>query len=89
MQVMDESVLSEQAMLTTVDNPYDPFTQFDEWYVWDITHGYNSCGLLARLAITSDNLSDADNRLAINMAIDDIVKYDPMKKFRKAVVKTS
>lgn len=89
MQVMDESLLNEEAMLTTVDNPYNPFSQWDEWYVWDIVHGYNSCGLLARVARTSDFLSDADNRLAINLAIDEIIKYDPTKMFRKAVVKAS
>lgn len=60
-------------MLTTVDNPYDPFTQFDEWYVWDQNAGYCTPGLLARIAFSSDEISDADQLLAIQQAIDEIV----------------
>ena len=60
-------------MLTTFDNPYDPFTQWDEWYAWDMTAGYNTPGLLDRVAFVSDDLSDADIHLAIQDAIDEIV----------------
>jgi len=34
---------SEACMLTTFDNPYDPFTQFDKWLLFDMEKGYNSC----------------------------------------------
>ena len=37
-------------MLTTIDNPYDPFTQWDDWYKFDMVKGYDTCGYLARLA---------------------------------------
>lgn len=63
-----------QFMLTTTDNPYDPFTQFREWYVWDEGHGYHSTGLLARVVKMSDEISDADQDLAISQGIDEIVK---------------
>lgn len=61
-------------MLTTVDNPYDPFTQFDEWYAWDQTAGYCTPGLLARMSYVSDEISEADQYLAVQDAIDEIVK---------------
>jgi hypothetical protein len=61
-------------MLTTVDNPFDPFTQFDEWYVWDQGAGYCTPGLLARLAFTSDEISEVDQDLAVQQAIDEIVQ---------------
>lgn len=59
--------------LSTVDNPYNPFTQFEEWYGWDEAHGYHTCALLGRIVRTSDSLSDADNSNAIESAIDEIV----------------
>lgn len=59
--------------LTTIDNPYNPFTQFIDWFMFDVTKGYNSCGYLARLAKTSDQLSDRENDEEIERAIDDIV----------------
>ena len=31
-----------QCMLTTFDNPYNPFDDFTKWWLWDVTHGYNS-----------------------------------------------
>lgn len=61
-------------MLTTVDNPYDPFTQWDEWYMWDLNAGYHTPGLLARLSFVSHEISEADQYLAIQQAIDEIVK---------------
>ena len=70
-------------MLTTVDNPFDPFTQFDEWFAWDRQAGYNSPSLLARIVNSSDELSDSDQVLAINDAIDEIVKENVSGMFKK------
>ena len=40
-------------MLTTVDNPFDPIKQFDQWFLFDVEKGYNSSAYLARIARTS------------------------------------
>lgn len=61
-------------MLSTTDNPYDPFTQWDEWLQWDTRAGYHTPGLLARVALTSNELSEADQYVVIQNAIDEIVK---------------
>ena len=76
-------------MLTTIDNPYDPFTQYDEWYEYDTTHGYNTCAYLARIAKTSDELSDEDYELEVNNAIDEIVKLNVLGIYKKAFRKES
>lgn len=75
-------------MLTTVDNPFDPFTQFDEWLNYDHLLGYNSPQLLARIAKLSDELSESDEALAIQQAIDEIVNENVSGMFRK-VTRTS
>ena len=69
--------------ITTVDNPFDPFTQFDAWYRFDMDKGYNSCGLLARIARTSDAMSDKENEIEIERAIDEIVHYDFENIYKK------
>jgi len=63
-------------MVTTVDNPYNPFTEWDEWYAFDASKGYHTPGLLDRIAITSDELSDADQTLAIQQAVREIAQED-------------
>lgn len=45
-------------LLTTEDNPFNPFTQWIEWYSEDIRLGYDTCGLVARLSSTSDSFDD-------------------------------
>ena len=62
-----------ESMLTTVDNPFDPFTDFKAWFSFDIAAGYHSLSLLARVIVTSNELSDADQRLANELAIDEII----------------
>lgn len=63
----------EEAMLTTIDNPYNPFTQYDEWYAYDRYLGHYTPEYLARVAIVSDGLSPLDQELAIDDAIAEIV----------------
>lgn len=72
-------------MLTTVDNPYNPFTEWREWYAWDEQAGYHTSGLLARVVRTSDELSDADQEAAIEDAIEEIVRENPLGVHRKVV----
>lgn len=76
-----------KTMLTTVDNPYDPFEQFDDWYRYDNDHGYCSCQYLARIARLSDSLTEVERDEEIERAIDDIIKHDffnVYKKFKEA-----
>lgn len=70
-------------MLTTIDNPFNPFTHYDEWYAWDASAGYHTPSFLARVVITSDQLSDADQSLAIEEAIDEIVKENVLGIYQK------
>ena len=71
------------SMLTTVDNPFNPFTQFDEWYAFDVEKGYHTCSYLARIVKTSNELSEEDESLAIEEAIDEIIKENVLGIYRK------
>ena len=64
--------------LTTIDNPYNPFTQLESWFLYDVEKGYNTCGYLARITDTlPDELEDdPDNIIKTNKAIDEIIKND-------------
>lgn len=72
------NTIPREARLTTVDNPYDPFKEFSEWYMFDMTQGYNSCAYLDRIAKTSRNLTEAENLIEIEDAIDEIVSINPL-----------
>lgn len=73
-------------MLTTIDNPFDPSTDFDRWYQYDVEKGYYTCGYLARICKTSDSLSEADQVKAIDEAIDEIVKMNINGLYTKVLV---
>ena len=73
----------QESMLTTVDNEFDPFTQYDAWYAYDERVGHHSTSLLARIVKTSDELSETDQSIAIEDAIDEIVRENVSGMHRK------
>lgn len=75
--------MENEYMLTTFDNPYDPFEDFTSWLLFDNEKGYNTCNYLARIAKTSDELSDQENNKEIERAIDEIIYYDPFNMYKK------
>lgn len=81
--------MERTCMITTFDNPFDPFEQFNSWFLYDVEKGYNTCAYLGRIAKTSEQFSEEENDLEIERAIDEIIKYDfrnIYKKVRKKAV---
>ena len=76
-------------MLTTFDNPYDPFDEFEKWFLFDCEKGYNSCAYLARIAKTSDQFTDEENDAEIERAIDEIIALDFMNIYKKVEQKAA
>lgn len=71
------------ALLTTVDNPYNPVTNWDDWYAFDVQKGYNTCSYLARIAETSEAFPEKLEDEALDRAIDEIVRLNPLGVYRK------
>lgn len=69
--------------LTTVDNPFNPFTHPEEWKTWDHSNGYYSAEFIARIANYSNVQTEADIELAIEQAIDEIVRENVTGMWRK------
>lgn len=75
--------------LTTSDNPFDPFEQFDSWFAFDIEKGYYSCSKLARIAQITDDMSEVEIQMETERAIDEIIKYDFLNIFKKVYRNTT
>ena len=69
--------MSDQ-MLTTNDNPFDPFTHFEEWFKFDMLNGHNTCGYLSNVALTSPKFGDERNDEEIRRAMQEIVDDEPL-----------
>jgi hypothetical protein len=73
----------EESMLTTIDNPYNPFDDFDSWFAFDTRHGYHTSSFLARIAMNSLELSEPDQHVALEQAIDEIVTENVLGIYTK------
>lgn len=73
------------SMLSTKDNPFNPFKQYEDWLAFDTMKGYNTCAYLARIVKSSDELSSVDQTKAIDDAIDEILKYNLIGNYYKVI----
>lgn len=75
--------MDAEVMLTTFDNPYDPFDNFVEWFLFDVQKGYNTCSYLARVAKSSEEFSVAEDKAETERAIDEIINHDFLNIYRR------
>lgn len=75
--------MAKQFMLTTIDNPFDPFEQFDEWLSFDKEKGYDSSERVDRIAHYSDEMTDVEINQETERAIDEIIQYDFLNIYKK------
>ena len=75
--------MADDCAITTKDNPYDPFSQFDHWFLYDCEKGYYSCGYLARIARLANAMSEDEKNAEIERAIDEIISCDFMGIYKK------
>ena len=73
----------DEVMLTTFDNPFNPFTHYNNWLRFDMDKGYNTNGYLGRIAVVSDEMTDQEYQDAIESAIDEIIAHDFLNIYRK------
>ena len=76
---------NQEVMITTIDNPFDPFEQIEAWRLKDIELQHFTCERLARITRLSPEMSDFEKEKEIERAIDEIIKYDPEDIFVKVV----
>lgn len=76
-------MMSNDYKLTTNDNPFNPFEQFDSWHQFDKEKGYDSSERLMRIAKISDDMSQEEIDTELERAMDEIVKYDFMNLYQK------
>lgn len=70
-------------MITTFDNPYNPFTNFNEWFMFDVEKGYYTCNYLARIVNITDDMNMKEEEAEIERAIDEIILYNPLNIYKK------
>lgn len=76
-----------EVAITTFDNPYDPFDQFEEWMMFDAEKGYNTPGELDRLTHTTDDMSQREELEEIERGIDRMIELDFMNIYKKVTRK--
>ena len=79
--------MGNETMLTTIDNPFNPFTQFKEWFLFDVEKGYNTCAYLARIVDLSEDFSQKEVDEEIERAIDEIIMINPLPIYKKVYKK--
>lgn len=74
-------------MLSLISNPFNPFTEFSDWYRFDHQEGFDTAGLLARVVSTSNEISEADQELAVEQAVDSIINNPSFAGLYKKIVR--
>lgn len=75
--------MDTEVMLTTFDNPYDPFDDFTSWLLYDAEMGYYTCNKLARIARYGEDFSTVEEDEDRIRAIDEIIDNDFLNIYKK------
>ena len=70
-------------MLTTIDNPFDPYDDFTSWYMFDCEKGHNTSSRIARLADLDSEMTEKEIDDEMDRVMDFIVLHDLEDKYIK------
>ena len=73
----------KRTVLTAKANPWNPFENFKDWKRWEDDHKTYSYNVQARIAHTSGELTDEENELIIEAAIDSFLRNDFLGTYKK------
>lgn len=79
--------MANNCMLTTKDNPFNPFEDFRSWFQFDVEKGYNSCSYFDRIAHFEDDMNQNEIDIETERAIDEIVSTNPIGIYIKVTNK--
>ena len=71
-------------MLSTIDNPFNPFEDYSSWLMFDKEKGYDSAERLMRIAKLTDDMTQKEENEETERAIDQIVKDEMLNVYVKA-----
>lgn len=79
--------MSEQkeTWVTTLDNPFNPFKDRDNWQRFDEDHGYFTTNLIARISNASNDMSEDAFNFCIEQAVDEICRFNVTGNYRKVI----
>lgn len=73
---------------TTIDNPFNPFEDFDSWFMFDTENGYYTSSKLARLTKLTDDMTQKEENEEVERAVDRLIEIDPLDIYIKIVRET-
>ena len=74
-----------EVTVTTIDNPFNPFEDFNSWFMFDIEKGYYTSSRLARLTNLKDNMTQKEENEEVERAVDELIRIDPLDMYIKVV----
>lgn len=80
--------METEYMLSLIENPFNYFTDFLNWRMFDIEYSQKNnvplcCEYLARVADLNDDMTQKEKDEEIERAIDEIIKYDFRNVYKK------
>ena len=64
-------------MVTTIDNPWNPFVHYHEWLSYDMQHGYFTDQWMYVLTKTSNDLRPEEIEEQIDAGVTRLLEIDP------------
>ena len=73
----------KQVTATTIDNPFNPFEDFDSWFMFDIEKGYYTSSKLARLTNLTNDMTEKEENEEVERAVNRLIEIDPLDIYIK------
>jgi len=70
--------MDKKGLVTTIDNPFDPFVQWNEWLAYDQHKQYYTCEFIAKLAQVSPDDDETEKENKLQTAIEFLLDYSPI-----------